>query len=134
MFSHFPGVLKIDTRLVRNGTRQNYRTSGRTQWVISGSYRPFSAVLEPSLSRFNQILGENRHLLIFQIWQMSNNITGVKILKSGSTVRVPLLNRGPLLRSNCDTVVKNFTNLIAEVSSNIVSYTPRGGEVPHVLR
>ena len=42
---------------------------------------------------------------------MSNNITRGKILKRGGTVRVPMLNRGPLVRSNCDTVLKNVTHL-----------------------
>ena len=46
---------------------------------------------------------------------MSNNITGGKILNKGNSVRVPMLNRGPLVLSNCDTALKNVTNLRGEV-------------------
>ena len=41
---------------------------------------------------------------------MSNNINRDKFLKNGNSVRTPILNRGPLVRSKCDTALKNVTN------------------------
>ena len=39
---------------------------------------------------------------------MSNNITQCKIPKRGNTVRVRMLNRGPLVQSNSDTALKRL--------------------------
>ena len=79
---------------------------GRFQLFL-GRFRHFSAIL-------SRTLAENQLFLIFQIWQMSNIIIFGKILKRASTMRAPMLNRGPLVRPNCDTVLKNVTNVIGE--------------------
>ena len=67
MFNHFPGVLKIDTRLVQNVTKHYCKTPGRSQCVISGSevmgrFQPFSSRLEPNFNRkltFHALITKN---------------------------------------------------------------------------
>ena len=104
-------------RIVRNGTRHYCSTSCRCQWVISCNYGPFSAVFSCFSDDFCQLLAKNWNFLIFKIWQILNNITIArgKILKREITMRVSVLNQGPLVGSNCDTVLKIVTSLRGQV-------------------
>ena len=111
LFGHFPGVLKNDagyTKLLIRCSKLN----GRVFWGYFRCSVPFSAFFSAVSSR---IIVENRTFLIFQIWQMSNNITQGKILERGNTVRMTMLNRGTLVQSKYDTALKNITNLRGQV-------------------
>ena len=101
MFSHSPGVLKNDTRLVQNGTKHYLGTLGRSQCVTSGSYRPFSAVFQP----------KSTILDFSQIYQMSSIPIRWKIVKKSNAVRVPLLFPGPVSRQQATVELVSAQNV-----------------------
>ena len=67
--------------------------------LFLGRFQPFSHV-------FSRIVAENRHILIFLIWKMSNMTRGK--IQRGNTVRVLMLSRGPLVRSSGETALQNL--------------------------